>query len=322
MKILTIAIPLANTATELKTTLESLCGIDSRLEILVVYDPCDDRFEKTIRKYQSRYPEVRAVKTYGPGRDGVMTAAIGEAISRNFKVVEPGDTIPEGKIRSVLDELESCEADVFFSGLQTPDPKTSVPIVRIPELDCSGRQIDMIRLSEKFEDIKQFLGFPCLIFNTDFLKEVRKKVSSAQISGDLAFTILPFIYAESMMIIPESFYEQKRVFSGFAKELPEAVQNAVEYYESCKPLGKARSEFLNQWFSLDIIRSYVVLLAQSDDKQEGFEKAENYRSWLKETSPVLAKNTERKYRMLRLKEKYRRLFHCKNTPTVVESCHV
>lgn len=322
MKLLTVTVPPADTEPELKITLESLCGRDSRLEILVVYDPDSKHLAGVVQEYRSRFPEVREIRLDAlADRDAAINAGMRDAIGRNFKIVEPGDTLSAEAIPLILEKMEQCEVDVFLTGFQHIHPKTGEPQILVPDLSCSGRQIDMIKLSENFEKMRKFLNFSCLCFHTEFLREVRKKVGSAGISGDMAFSILPFIYAESMVILPEPLYELKGVPSCNEETFPDAVRETVSYYESCKPLGKARSAFLEQWLSLEILHCYRDLL-QKNEKKEGLEKAEDFHKWLLDAAPELEKSTEWKYRLLRRTEKYRRLFHCKNKPVVVESCHV
>lgn len=328
MKQLTVAVPAFTEEQELQKTLDSLCGKDSRMEILVFFWSRDGKTAQLIKQFEEHFPgQIRGAASEDGGLGASVRCAFELSEGRYLKVVEPGDSIPGQYLAPVLDTLEDCEADVFLTGFLVPAGNEDGSLEAVPNLNCSGRQIDMIKFSEKYDGLRNYLGLNCLCFKTEYIKDCGFRLEERLSGDDLELAILPFIRAESMFIEQKPFYEYDKSALSRERErqqenLPFVIRRIVEAYEAARPMGKARNDFLKRRISELINECYTELMLHSPDVREGREEAELLHLWLSEISPELTRLTDKSFRSLRRLGKYQFLFHCKRRTPVVKSTHV
>lgn len=308
MKQLTITIPSYNMEKYLEKCLDSMCGIDDRLEVIVVNDGSKDKTSKIAHAYEEKYPlDVRVIDKENGGHGSGINAGLDAASGRYFKVVDADDWITTENLKPILDKLENTDVDAIIMGFKTVNVSNGVILEYSPVSNSSNRRIDMIKLNDKYDDVSSCLDFHSMCFNTEFLRSTGLRMSEHTYYEDQEFAILPFMHAESIMILPDMLYEyrigdvhQSTNFLNQAKRVSNhqaVVERIVDYYISCKPMGKARDEFLRKRIAVAVNSNYATLLVKNPDKKEGRKKAAVFREYLLRKEPALVKMTDRRYKL-------------------------
>ena len=310
MKQLTIAIPSYNAEPFLEKCLDSMCGIDDRLEVIVVNDGSKDATSQIAHDYANRFPnQVRVIDKENGGHGSGINAGLDAAKGRYYKVVDADDWITTDRLKSILDRIETSDADVLILGYKTVNIQNGVVLEYLPVSNSSGRQIDVIKLNDKFDDVNHCLEFHCMCYNTAFLRGTGIRMSEHTFYEDQEFAILPLAFGETFLIHPEPLYEyrigdasQSTNFANQAKRADDhlfVTKRIVETYVSLKPMGQARDRLMTRRITRSIISLYATLLVKNPDKREGREKAEEFRTYLSVTDPNLMKQSDKKYRLFR-----------------------
>lgn len=316
MKQLTIAIPSYNVEAFLEKCLDSMCGVDERLEVIIVNDGSKDRTSEIAHAYEAKYPlDVKVIDKENGGHGSGINAGLDAASGRYYKVVDADDWITTENLKGILDKLEASDVEAVIMGFKTVNISNGVVLEYSPVSSVNDRQIDMIKLADKYDDVSNCLDFHSMCFNTEFLRETGIRMSEHTYFEDQEFAILPFVHADRIMVIPDMLYEyrigdvnQSTNFENQAKRVSNhqaVVERIVDYYISCKPMGKARDEFLRRRISVALNSNYATLLVKNPNKKEGRKKAAIFREYLLRKDPMLVKMTDKRYKLFLRLNRYK-----------------
>lgn len=308
MKQLTIAIPSYNAEPYLAKCLDSMCGIDDRLEVIVINDGSKDRTSEIAHAYAARYPsQVRVVDKENAGHGSGINAGLDAATGRYYKVVDADDWITTKNLIPILNKLESNDVDAVIMGFQTVNISNDMVLQYSPVCNYNDMRIDMIKLADKYENVSNCLDFHSMCYQTAFLRGTGIRMSEHLFFEDQEYAIMPLMHAESMLVIPEILYEYRigdvnqstnfRNQGSRMNDHQQVVEKLIAYYLSCKPMGKARDEFIRKRLSTAVTSNYATLLIKNPDKKSGRKKAAAFREDLLQKEPILAKMTDRRYKM-------------------------
>ena len=308
MKQLTIAIPSYNAEAFLEKCLDSMCGVDDRLEVIVVNDGSSDHTSEIAHTYQKRYPsEVRVIDKENGGHGSGINAGLDAASGRYYKVVDADDWITTENLKTILDKLEEHDVDAVIMGFKTVNISNGVILEYSPVSSCNDRQIDIIKLADKYDDVSNCLDFHSMCYQTEFLRATGIRMSEHMFYEDQEYAILPYMHAESILVIPDLLYEYRigdvNQSTNYSNQVKRAgnhqavVERIIDYYNSCKPMGKARSEFLRKRISIAVSSNYATLLVKNPNKKDGRKRAAVFREYLLRKEPSIVKMTDKKYRL-------------------------
>ncbi len=318
MKQLTIAIPSYNSENFLAKALDSMCGFDDRLEVIVINDGSTDSTSKIAHEYAEKFPDiVKVVDKENGGHGSGINRGLEEASGRYYKVVDSDDWITTENLVPILDKMEGLEdVDAIIMGFKTVNISNDVVLSYNPHCTCENRVIDMIKLEEHYDDVSDCLDFHSMCFSTQFLREINFKVSEHVFYEDQEFAVLPFVHSDWMVIFPETFYEyrigdmnQSTNFENQAKKAgqhEQVVKKMLEYYSAHRPMGIARETFLQRRLATAVSSNYAIWLVKNPNKEEGREKAAAFHAYMQETQPEIAKLTERKYNLFLRASKFKK----------------
>jgi len=324
MKQLTIAIPSYNVEKYLAKCLDSMCGIDDRLEVIVVNDGSKDRTSEIAHSYAEKYPlEVKVIDKENGGHGSGINAGLDAATGRYYKVVDADDWITTENLKGILDKLENTDVDAVIMGYQTVNITSGAINQFIPDCSSKNRRIDIIKLLDKYDEISTCIELSALCYNTEFFRKTGLRMSENVYYEDQEYAILPFIYAHSIMLIDDRLYEYRIGDSNQsvsmqnivkrAGNLEAVVKHMIDYYVSCKPIGKARTTFLQRRLSVAVTSLYATLLVKNYEKKEGRKKAAAFRDYLLHKDSMIVKMTDGRYKLLK------KASHFKHTAKVYNS---
>lgn len=315
MKQLTIAIPAYNAEAYIRKCLESMAGLDERLEIIIINDGSTDGTAAVAQEFVGRYPDdVRLFSKPNGGHGSGINLAVRHATGRYFKVVDADDWIVRENLKSLLDMLEQTMADAVITGYKTVNIKSGKVLAFPSQCKYVGQEIGLEQLLEVYEEITSCCSFHGLCYRTQMYKQSGLQLSEGIFYEDQEYATLPFAYADKVLILPFYFYvyqignaNQSVAFHNQVKRIGhiEAVTRRIlEFRKEQGPFTPAREEYFLRKLTVVVVSYFAVALVKNPNKKAGMRDAERYRAFLKSEEPEVLRRIEKKYRTLLL---FRRL---------------
>ena len=312
MKQLTIAVPSYNSAGFIHIGLESYIyengEMDPRLEIIIVNDGSTDDTLAVAESWREKYPDnIVVVDKENGGHGSGINAGMDRASGRYYKVIDSDDWIVTENLKPVLDALEKTKADIVTTGYHTVNMASNVTLAYGTGNVTEPTELTMARFvrdKEQYISAQQFHG---LMYNTQFLRGTGIRMSEKIFFEDQEYAILPFMYADSVLVLPYFFYEyqignqqQSVNFANQGKReghLKAVLEKMINCHKSAR-LNAAQEEFVSWRISNVVISYYATVLVKGADKKGGREKAAAFRYYLQKNEPVIYEACESKYRMM------------------------
>ena len=320
MKQLTIAVPAYNSEPFLHICLDSMVGLDERLEIIVVNDGSTDGTLQVAKEYEKKYPDqIKVIDKENGGHGSGVNAGLEIAQGRFYKVIDSDDWIETDNLIKILDALERSNADAVVTGYKSVNKRSGnvieYPVVILEEDDSEdarvyGAEIPMEVFAMIFDEMATSYSFHGLCYRTDFLRNMDFSVSEKVFFEDQEYAILPFLYVETILLLPYFFYDyqigsagQSVDFTNQAKranDLKQVYTKMMDYYHFRKPKEDYRMRFFIKRLAISLVSYYAVVLVKSDDKQMGRKEAEGLRTYVMQLEPMIQQHAEKRYRVMKL----------------------
>lgn len=339
MKQLTIAVPAYNSEKFLHVCLDSMAGLDDRLEIIVINDGSQDGTLQVANAYAEKYPDqVRVIDKENGGHGSGINAGLEIATGRFYKVVDSDDWIESENLKKVLDALGRSSADAVVMGYKSINIGSGNVIeypVLIPEDIASedtalyGAEVSMEEFSLLFDQMATSYSFHGLCYRTDFLRRMDFRMSEKVFFEDQEYAILPFLRVDQVLLLPYFFYDYQIGSAGQsvdftnqarrANDLKQVYTRMMDYYHFNKPTEDFRKRFFIKRLAISLVSYYAVVLVKSDDKKMGRKDAEGLRTYVMQLEPMIQQYAEKRYRVMKLASHvsfagtlYYKLFDSKN----------
>ena len=172
--LLSIIVPLHNSAAYLPRCLESLLHQDISLEeyeIIMVNDGSPDNSLVIANEYALKYPNIRVFSQENKGTSGARNTGLLEARGKYVYFVDPDDYVLENSLRVILNRMEEASLDVLrFGYIEVDEQGAPTKSCKHPEKpDYSSKILD------GFSFMFERLGTACFVwtflFRTALLKE-------------------------------------------------------------------------------------------------------------------------------------------------------
>lgn len=305
VKQLTIAVPAYNAEAYIRKCLDSMAGLDDRLEIIVIDDGSTDDTAAIARSYGE---SVRVVSKPNGGHGSGINMAIDLAAGRYFKVVDADDWLENGSLTPFLDALERTDADAVITGYRTVNMKSGKTLDYPSQCQYAGQEIGLEALLEVYEEISSCCSFHGLCYRTEMYRRAGIRLSEGIYYDDQEYATIPFACVEKVLILPTYFYvyqlgnaEQSVAFPNQVRRIGhiEAVTRSIlAFRKENGPLTAAREEYFLRKLAVVVVSYFAVALVKNPDKRQGRRDAERYWTWLESEEPELLRRTAKKYKML------------------------
>lgn len=310
MKQLTIAIPAYNAEAYLRKCLESMSGLDGRLEIIVINDGSTDGTEAIAKEFAERSNDIRLISKPNGGHGSAINTAIRNANGRYFKVIDADDWIVSENLKPLLDTLERTEVDAVITGYHTVDMKNGKVRAYSSECKYTGQEIGLNELSEVYESIPSCFSFHGLCYRTEMYRDSGLQLSEGIFYEDQEYAILPFAHIDSVFISPLYFYEyligradQSVSFASQVRNLDHierVITRILDERAMLQPLPDTVDQYFLKKLAVVVVSYYAVALVKNPDKKAGRADAQRFERILQEREPVLLEMTAKKRRTLRI----------------------
>lgn len=200
-KILSVVIPSYNVEKFLRQTLESFVeeSILDKVEILIVNDGSQDHTEAIGKEYEKKYPQTfRVISKENGGHGSTINRGIKECTGKYFKVVDGDDWVNTSDFKSLVDKLETCEADYVITNYYEvyEESGKKVPVEYKALLETSKKD----EWHGKFEDIvgKVIPSMHALVLKSSILKENQIRLDEHCFYVDVEYILYPLPYVETV----------------------------------------------------------------------------------------------------------------------------
>ena len=339
MKQLTIAVPAFNSEKFLHICLDSMAGLDDRLEIIVINDGSVDGTLQVAKEYEEKYPDqIVVIDKENGGHGSGINVGLEIARGRFYKVVDSDDWIESDNLKKILDALERSSADTVVTGYKSVNMRSGnvieYPVVIPKENDSEetqiyGAEIPMETFAIIFDQMATSYSFHGLCYRTEFLREIDFSVSEKVFFEDQEYAILPFLFVKTILLLPYFFYDYQIGSAGQsvdftnqarrANDLKQVYTKMMDYYHFRKPQEDYRKRFFVKRLAISLVSYYAVVLVKSDDKQMGRKEAEGLRTYVMQLEPMIQQHAEKRYQVMKLASHipfagslYYKLFDSKN----------
>ena len=315
MKQLTITIPAYNAEAYLRKCLESMAGLDKRLEVIIINDGSTDGTAAIAQEFADRYPnDIRLFSKPNGGHGSGINLAVQHAAGRYFKVVDADDWIVSENLKPLLDALEQTSADAIITGYKTVNMKSGKILAYPAQCKYVGQQVGLEQLLEVYEEITSCCSFHGLCYQTQMYQESGLRLSEGVFYEDQEYATLPFAYVNKVLILPFYFYvylignaNQSVAFHNQVKRIGHietVTRRILGFRKENGPLTPAREEYFQRKLMAVVVSYFSVALVKNPNKKAGMQDAERYRNFLENEEPELLRRIDKKYRTLLL---FRRL---------------
>lgn len=320
MKELSIVVPAYNSEKFLHICLDSMVGLDDRLEVIVVNDGSKDNTLQVAKTYMERFPDqVVVINKENGGHGSGINAGLEVAQGRFFKVVDSDDWIESDNLPIILDALESSDSDAVVTGYKSMNIGSG-NVIEYPVLLPSGEktererkygvEISMEKFSLIFSQMATSYGFHGLCYRTDFLRSMDFRMSEKVYFEDQEYAVLPFLHVNKILLLPYFLYDyqignvnQSVDYQNQAKranDLKQVYTKMMDYYHFNKPVDEYRRHFFRKRLSISLVSYYATVLVKSDDKRNGRKEAEGLRIYVKHLEPNIQQYAEGRYQLMKL----------------------
>lgn len=307
--ILSIAVPAYNSEHYLGKCLDSMVGIDPRLEVIVVDDGSEDGTKALVQTYVNRFPgQVSLISKENGGHGSGINTAVKAAVGRYFKVVDADDWVRTDQLPALLDALEHTFADAVITGYRTINERTGKVMAYPSVCRYAGREIDLQSLLEVYEEISSCCSFHGILYCTQFYRECGFQLSEGIFYEDHEYATLPFAHLNSVLILPLFLYEyrignngQSVAFHNQVKrinQIEQVITRILDYRAQYAPLRPDREEYFLRKLSVITVSYFAIALVKDPDRSAGWANAQRFRALMSLREPQLNRRIERKYRTL------------------------
>lgn len=204
-KLLSVCIPSYNMEQYLRRCVESLLipSLD-KLEILIVNDGSKDHTLAIAREYAQKYPASIVVIDKANGHYGsTVNAALQVAKGNYFRILDADDWFDTEALESLMQKLESCEADCVFTNFMIHDynKKQEIPI--------RDKQMRYNTMHHLYEEPLRNIGLNMhqLTYSLRFLKSINYVQTEGVCYTDTEYIFYPLSQAHTFIAYDLYLYQ-------------------------------------------------------------------------------------------------------------------
>ncbi len=268
--LLSIIIPVYNTAEYIRTCLESVYAIQiKQKEIILVNDGSTDSSATILNEYQQKYPDITHLITQkNQGLSAARNHGLDLATGKYVIFIDSDDFIIANRLEKLVELSVKNDLDIIFGNyLETNENGESLKIAEeIP--DISKIQVNegiKFYESRSLNDISIIAAW-IRICKRDFLNKYQIRFIKGLFFEDVPFSLCCAIYAKrvSQVDIPFYLYRQRRGSIVKTPSLQKQIHKLyiVDYLIEQITIHKIKSEFWNNY----ILSVYFDVLRRSNIK--------------------------------------------------------
>lgn len=314
--ILSIAVPSFNVERYLEKGLQTLndTRFAGRLEVIVVNDGSTDSTESIAGRFVDDSPEIfKIVSKENGGHGSAVNAGIEHARGKYFRVVDADDWVDADELLSMLDFLDTCDADIVVdvrtdvdmaSGEETvraidvPFPfDEALPFSEVCTDYAAADTISIHTLTVKTEDLKeQKIELLEKTFYEDY-EYIVKATAAAETIAFKDLKVYHYLLGNASQSVSDANYAKR--WDDHTRVTNEVLRFVSEAFEDEDVPVEIKRYLVNRAILL-INTHYNIALIFDADRKRGVVRAKEFREFLKAEYPAFVKATDNRYHQARL----------------------
>ena len=306
-KTLTIIVPAYNMEWCLEQNLQTYVvpELGNRLSVIVFDNSSEDTTFNIAKSFEDRYPEIfTCIKKENNGYGSSVNMGISMAKSKYVRVVDADDHVDTEALKSFIEHLEDCDADIVQTPYTTVDIKTGKK--EIVSLNCEfGKTLPI-------EAAKSQTPTPAhhsTTLKTDFLQKNPFVLLENTFYVDEELIIYPFFFAKTICAFDDNVYcysinndNQSVSLENKIKYLSHrerVVKRLMEFYTSQK-LDPENDAYCKSRIALSVGNHFTTLYMLHPDRKLGRKLAKEFAAFLKIEYAEFYRMVNRKRKILSL----------------------
>ena len=304
MKLLTVVIPVYNTARYLPRCLRSVLVPEAldRLELILVNDGSTDGSASLLIKAACRHPgTVRVIDKENGGHGSAVNEGLRIASGRYFRVLDSDDWFDTPAFLRYLDALGQCDEDLIVTPY-TQEYSCARPRVCVNyEALSAGRSYALGELDLTGE--MPYVSLAAATWKTELLHRCGLQLSEHCSYVDMQYILFPIPFVQRVRYINESVY---RYFIGragqsmdpvqFTKNIPQherVLRSLIDYYAAQRQtLSTAARDYIERVISLMTYTHLELLCRRMPGRLAAFRCCRDFDAFLRRTAPEIYRRTD------------------------------
>lgn len=306
-KILSVAVPSYNVEKYLHKCLDSFADdrLKEKLEVLIVNDGSTDNTEKIALEYVRRYPEIfRLINKKNGGHGSAVNTGIDHAKGKYFRIVDGDDWVLTDNLAKLLYILQNTDVDIVI------DEKREVHMINgatnfapLPD-DLEKNKVYRFKDICSRKDITPYIILHTMSVRTELLKSNHIHLLEHIFYVDYEYILKTTCKTETIMFVNLEIYQylvgnvnQSVDSQNYVKRYAhhDKVVKEMLRFTSNSEFDSEIMEYLNRRVSLVIHTHYKIALIFDMNRRQGYNRAKQFRDYLKKCYPEFEKRTRKRY---------------------------
>lgn len=316
-KIISFIIPSYNVEKYLRKALDSflledkqeLCGVQEKIEIIVVDDGSKDGTADIAREYITRRPDLfRLMQKENGGHGSAINEGTRNAAGKYLKVIDADDWVVTENLPKYIRALEHTDVDVVMNSYFTEDAASGERIIHRLNVKNNGKKHSFASILKNETACYHGFTFHGITYRTDFYRQVGNHLIEKVFYEDHEYATIPCCFAETVMPLNMPLYvyrigdsDQSVAMKNQLRRcnhLKAVLEKMIDFFNTYqKILKNERRTFYYRKLEALLNSYYKVLFLAEPDRRKGRKSAALENSYIKIAMPDFWKKTKAKYRI-------------------------
>lgn len=237
--LVSIIVPVYNIQDYICKCLESLARQNyENIEIIIVDDGSTDKSSKICDEFVKKEKRARVYHKKNGGLSDARNFGIKKSNGKIIALVDGDDYVEKGYIKSMIEVLESTDADVVVCGFNNEIPKSAIMVGKeaTKKLLIGQENIDMVawnKLYKKELFIKEKIWYPTKMKHEDALTTY-KLFSKAKVVAYLNKSLYHYVEREKSIMAEVRTVDRLKIRELAAKEAIDYFNNDIDMKNAAK----------------------------------------------------------------------------------------
>ena len=306
-KTLSIVVPAYNVKQYLRQCLDSMAGIDDRVEILIVNDGSTDETEDIAREYEKKYSNIVVISKKNGGHGSALNTGINSANGKYIKCIDSDDWVKTSNLKLLLNFMENSDADIIISGYQQFYELENKVITCCPDSTLNECRYNTENIMDAYNLMPDCFVYHGMAYKRELWLDNSISLSEGVFYEDHEYATIPVAFADSIEVFTKPVYEY-RCGTGNQSVSDEKMVKQIEnlervfirindFYNKTELKSAVKEYFLHK-MKIVINGLFETSLIINRDRKAGQLLAEQYIEYIQQNAPELYTQYVNKYKLL------------------------
>lgn len=313
-KIISFIIPSYNVEQYLSRALDSFLlnklqnklDLQEKIEVIVVDDGSKDGTANIAEKYVKQNPNVfRLLKKENGGHGSAINEGTRLAVGKYLKIIDADDWIVTENLPSLIENLESCEADVVLNPFHMVNMQTNNREIQCMYLENYKRTYTLNEIMGNWELFRNCMTFHGIMYKREFYEDYRHELPEKIFYEDQEYASIPCCHAKTILAINLFLYQylignETQSISSHNQlkrisHIEQVTQHMLRYYIEHTELSDSGRTYLLKKIEDISMSYYVIANIINSNKKEGRKWSKEFNQKIKQIDAGFFECIKKKY---------------------------